>query len=113
MHFVKCLECYRRLPHPRLSFLVSVVRFSYFSHFSSLVSVMYRTCTCTDTYTVSLPCDDGRMVRSTCRARPGAGRNSEPGLQSLQSASEAQLHVSAQMGGGRGKRSPQSAQSVP
>jgi hypothetical protein len=53
------------------------------------------------------------MVRSTCRARPGAGRNSEPGLQSLQSASEAQLHVSAQMGGGRGKRGPQSAQSVP
>jgi len=31
----------------------------------------------------------------------------------LQSASEAQLHVSAQMGGGRGKRGPQSAQSVP
>jgi len=43
-HF-PCLECYRRLPHPRLSFVVSVVRFSYFSHFSSLVSVVYRTCT--------------------------------------------------------------------
>ena len=53
------------------------------------------------------------MVRSTCRARPGAGRNSEPGPQSLQSASEAQLHVSAQMGGGGGKRRPQSAQSEP
>jgi hypothetical protein len=26
-------------------FVVSVVRSSYFSHFSSLVSVMYRTCT--------------------------------------------------------------------
>ena len=31
----------------------------------------------------------------------------------MQSASEAQLHVSAQMGGGRGNRGPQSAQSVP
>jgi hypothetical protein len=51
------------------------------------------------------------MVWSICR-RPGAGRNSEPGLQSLQSASEAQLHVSAQMGGGGGKRGPQSAHAV-
>ena len=32
----------------------------------------------------------------TCR-RPGAGRNSEPGPQSLQLASEAQLHVSARI----------------
>jgi hypothetical protein len=53
------------------------------------------------------------MVWSTSR-RPGAGRsNSEPGPQSLQSASEARLHVSAQIGGGGGKRGPQSAQSVP
>ena len=65
-------------PTPRAPFVVSrscsrfgVERSSYFRHFSSL---------------------------DTCR-RPGAGRNSEPGLQSLQSASEAikseaQLHVS-------------------
>ena len=43
------------------------------------------------------------MARSTCR-RPGAGRNSELGPPSSQSTSEAQLHVSAQMGGGGGKR---------
>jgi hypothetical protein len=48
------------------------------------------------------------MARSTCR-RPGAGRNSELGPPSSQSTSEAQLHVSAQIG----KRGPQSAQSVP
>jgi len=59
-------------------------------------------------------CDDGPVkVRTPVHLPCSAGRNSEPGLQSLQSASEAQLHVSAQMGGGRGKRGPQSAQSVP
>ena len=39
-------------------------------------------------------CDDAQWY--TCR-RPGAGRNSEPGPQSLQLASEAQLHVSARI----------------
>jgi len=29
---ILCLECFRWLPHPRLSFLVSVVRSSYFRH---------------------------------------------------------------------------------
>ena len=42
---ILCLECYRLLPHPRLSFVVSVVRSSYFSHFSSLhVQDMYIHC---------------------------------------------------------------------
>jgi hypothetical protein len=103
-------ECYHRLPHPRFSFLVSVVYSSYFRHFSSLDSVMYS-----DMYThCHLYTSDVTvtMARSTCR-RPGAGRNSELGPPSSQSTSEAQLHVSAQMGGGGGKRGPQSAQSVP
>ena len=43
----------------------------------------------------------------------GPGRaEPEPGPPSSQSASEAQLHVSAHMGGGGGKRGPQSAQSA-
>ena len=37
-----CLECYRRLPHPRLSFLVSVVRSSYFRHNAGKLNY-YRT----------------------------------------------------------------------
>jgi hypothetical protein len=39
--------------------------------------------------------------------------NSEPGPPPSQSASEAQLHVSAQMSGGGENRGPQWAQSVP
>jgi hypothetical protein len=55
-------------------------------------------------------CDDGPVkVRTPVHLPCSAGRNSEPGLQSLQSASEAQLHVSVHMGGGRGNREARAA----
>jgi len=87
---------YRGLPLPLLSFLDSYNR-----HFSSLDSVvtqthegfLYKVQTAFTFYQYST-CDDAQWY--TCR-RPGAGRNSEPGPQSLQLASEAQLHVSARI----------------
>ena len=59
-------------------------------------------------------CTAGLLTREHPRRRytpvdyPWGRAEPEPGPPSSQSASEAQLHVSAHMGGGGGKRGPQS-----
>ena len=89
-----CLECYRWLPHPLLSFLVS-----YFRHFSSLDSVVTQTHEgflqgTNRFHLTSTPLVT--MHNGTRAVGPGPGGTPSRGrTQSLQLASEAQLHVSA------------------
>ena len=61
-------ECYHRLPHPRFSFLVSVVYSSYFRHFSSLDSVMYSDMH-THCHLYTSDCDDGPVHVPSARGR--------------------------------------------